>query len=116
MYAYIPMNPAQAKVGIAHFVVTGAVCQALDNDEMTTAFFDECMNRHQSGDWGEVDEDGKQVNEAALEFGDRLMSVYPLPQRIAGNDYLWVMSYGGLITDGEHRLFARTEVMFPSDY
>lgn len=34
------------------------------------------LARHQSGDWGELDEEDIQANETALEDGLRLMSVY----------------------------------------
>ena len=34
------------------------------------------LQRHQSGDWGEVDEHDREKNESALRTGDRLVSVY----------------------------------------
>ena len=37
------------------------------------------LNRHLSGDWGEVDEHDRRENEVSLEAGFRLMSVYTLP-------------------------------------
>lgn len=116
MRAYIPMDPAQATVGIAHMVVTGRVVAAMDDGTITTEFFDECMNRHQRGDWGLMNAEDSQVNEAALEVGSRVMSAYELPQPIGRDKQLWIMSYGGFITDGESRLFAETEVMLPSEY
>ena len=116
MLAYIPMDASLATVGIARMVVTGPVVAAIDNGTLTTEFFDECMNRHQRGDWGLTDPEDTGVNEVALEHGGRVMSVYPLPQPIGRDEHLWIMSYGGFITDGDDRLFAQTEVMFPSDY
>jgi len=34
------------------------------------------LQRHHSGDWGDVDDHDRQVNEDALRNGDRLVSIY----------------------------------------
>ncbi len=34
------------------------------------------LQRHHSGDWGDVDEHDRQMNEDALRNGDRLVSIY----------------------------------------
>ena len=34
------------------------------------------LQRHHSGDWGDVDDHDRQVNENALRNGDRLVSIY----------------------------------------
>ena len=34
------------------------------------------LQRHHSGDWGDVDDHDRQVNEDALRSGDRLVSIY----------------------------------------
>ena len=34
------------------------------------------LQRHHSGDWGDVDDHDRQVNEDALQNGDRLVSIY----------------------------------------
>ena len=49
------------------------------------------LNRHLSGDWGEVDEHDRRENEVSLEAGFRLMSVYTLPNvifKITGRTFL----------------------------
>lgn len=40
---------------------------------------DTLLERHASGDWGDLTEDDRQVNERALIVGDRLLSRYLLP-------------------------------------
>ena len=37
-----------------------------------------CMRRHKRGDWGDLSEEDKQVNEDALKNGERLLSAYDL--------------------------------------
>ena len=34
------------------------------------------LNRHQCGDWGDLDQPDKQSNDQALSFGDRIFSAY----------------------------------------
>lgn len=41
------------------------------------------LQRHVSGDWGELDADDKRANEAALRNGERILSRYTTPQGIA---------------------------------
>src|SRR4051794_33066082 len=48
----------------------------------------EFIIRHLEGDWGDLDEHDKLVNEQALVHGDRLLSSYTL----TGNQRLWVIS------------------------
>jgi hypothetical protein len=52
---------------IAELVASGAVNPA------------QLLSRHVTGDWGDLDEDDKQVNEEALEGGLRIFSSYKLP-------------------------------------
>lgn len=61
------------------------------------------LNRHQSGDWGELCEEDKQVNEKALKDGDRILSVYIS----SGGKRFWV------ITEADR---SSTTVLMPEDY
>ncbi len=36
------------------------------------------LDRHISGDWGDLDAEDKQANESAIEHGDRILSRYDL--------------------------------------
>jgi hypothetical protein len=53
--------------GIAELLASGAVNPA------------ELLSRHFTGDWGDLDDDDKQVNEEALEVGLRIFPSYKLP-------------------------------------
>jgi hypothetical protein len=41
------------------------------------------LQRHASGDWGELDAEDKRANEAALRDGERLLSKYTTTQGVA---------------------------------
>jgi hypothetical protein len=60
------------------------------------------LARHLSGDWGDLGDEDKRSNEAALKHGDRLLSAYD----IAGAR-LWI------ITEGSREL---TTVLTPDEY
>ena len=64
---------------------------------------DAAINRHLSGDWGDVCQSDWQRNEQALRDGDRLLSVY---QTQAGEKF-WI------ITESDR---SATTVLLPSDY
>jgi hypothetical protein len=67
------------------------------------------LDRHASCDWGDLCEDDRQTNEAALQDGSRLFSSYTL----AGSDEtVWIITEA--VDDSGHR--ACTTVMLPSEY
>lgn len=70
---------------------------------LTDSDIENALNRHQSGDWGELCEEDKQVNEEALKDGDRILSVYIS----SGGKRFWV------ITEADRLC---TTVLMPEDY
>jgi hypothetical protein len=62
-----------------------------------------CVNRHLSGDWGDLDALDKEANENALQFGGRLFSAYHDRKGIK----FWV------ITETDRSI---TTVLLPDDY
>lgn len=62
------------------------------------------VRRHQSGDWGELDDEDKQANDEALLDGGRIFSSYVLPTT---NEKVWV------ITEADR---SSTCCLLPSDY
>jgi hypothetical protein len=61
------------------------------------------LQRHQSGDWGDVDNHDRQINEDDLRSGGRLFSVY----HTTGGTKFWI------ITEWDHSV---TTVLMPKDY
>ena len=61
------------------------------------------LQRHHSGDWGDVDDHDRQVNEDALRSGDRLVSIY---KSVRGQKFY-------IITEWMRDV---TTVLLPEDY
>ena len=92
------MKGSQAKFRLGHLVSTPNALSQLPNDEIIKA-----IQRHQAGDWGEVDKHDHQENERALIEGTRLLSVY----RTAAGVKFWI------ITEADRSV---TTVLMPEDY
>jgi len=56
---------------LGRIVATPNALEHLTREDITTA-----IQRHQAGDWGELDEHDRQENELSLNQGFRLLSVY----------------------------------------
>ncbi len=59
--------------------------------------------RHVAGDWGDLCDEDKQANAAALTYGSRLLSAYDIPP----NHRLWI------ITEADRR---STTLLLPEEY
>ena len=66
-----------------------------------------CVLRHRQGDWGEIDQQDKQTNDAAVVSGHRIISAYPIDQGADGGPTFW------LITEADR---AYTTALLPSEY
>ena len=63
----------------------------------------EYLVRHVIGDWGELDAEDRQANDAALVHGTRIVSSY----RLQGEHRIW------LITEADH---SATTFLLPEEY
>lgn len=59
------------KLELGAIVATQQIIETVDITEIQDA-----LNRHVSGDWGEVCKEDKQMNDDALTLGNRVVSVY----------------------------------------
>ena len=66
-------------------VATPGALHALEKAEQLPAEF---LDRHVNGDWGDVPEEDKQANEAAVEQGLRILSAYTT----SAGDRIWVLT------------------------
>jgi len=87
-----------AKFRLGRIVSTPNALAQLSSDDILTA-----IQRHQAGDWGELDEHDRQENELSLKQGFRLLSVY----RSGNGTKFW------LITEADRSV---TTVLMPEDY
>lgn len=63
-----------------------------------------CLSRHMFGDWGDIEEEDKQINEYALIHGGRLFSRYVLSDKVT-------IIY--IITEADR---SATTILFPEEY
>jgi hypothetical protein len=64
------------------------------------------LERHASGDWGEVPPEDARENERSLKYGFRILSAYPVGSE-AGGERVWV------ITEADR---SSTCLLLPSEY
>ena len=87
-----------AKFPLGRLVATPNALENIPNPEILSA-----LQRHLTGDWGDMDEHDREENELCLKEGFRLLSVY----RSARGVKFWI------ITEADR---SRTTVLLPEDY
>jgi hypothetical protein len=90
--------PTGAKFAAGRLVATPGALGALSESDIEDA-----LRRHLAGDWGDLSDADWAENEAALEYGDRLLSAY----RARGGQKFWVL------TEADRSV---TTVLLPSEY
>ena len=69
------------------------------------------LTRHHKGDWGVVDGEDKETNDKAIEYGNRILSAYPIdkdkPCKGWGDNTIWI------ITEADRSV---TTILLPSEY
>jgi hypothetical protein len=81
-------------------VATPGALEVLGNLEVSPS---ELVERHASGDWGDVPSEDASENEYSLKHGFRVLSSYPLP----GGERVWI------ITEADR---SSTCILLPSEY
>jgi hypothetical protein len=92
------MADTRLKFSMGQLVATPSALATLNPDDVAAA-----VRRHANGDWGELDEHDRLVNESALTDGSRLFSAY----RDRVGTKFWV------ITESDRSV---TTVLLPEDY
>ena len=83
---------------MGRLLATPAAIAAINGDELVNA-----LDRHLSGDWGDVCAEDRSQNDRALKNGARLFSVYHTAAKVK----FWI------ITEADR---SATTVLLPSDY
>lgn len=100
------MNSVKPKFNLGQVVITQGALAALEDSSQSASPF---LKRHQSGDWGEVCEDDKKLNdESVAHEGDedqqqRVLSCY----RTTKNERIWI------ITEWDRSV---TTILLPEEY
>ena len=91
----VMLNKQKVKVG--QVVQTPGVSHTIHPISVVSS-----LSRHKRGDWGDVDDHDKKVNDEALEAGDRLLSSYK-----CGDTVFWI------ITEADRSV---TTLLLPEEY
>ena len=73
------------KFSLGRTVATPAALEALAASRQSPAEF---LARHQAGDWGELDEEDRRLNDQALLDGSRILSSY----KLHNGESIWIIS------------------------
>ena len=92
------MNRTATKFPLGTIVATASVLASVPMLDILV-----CLDRHAAGDWGNLPQEDRTVNELALAVGERLLSVYAAP----GGVTFWI------ITERDR---STTTVLLPEDY
>ncbi len=90
----------QRRFSLGQIVATPGALAALDEARQEAGEF---LHRHQTGDWGVVDEEDKAENELSLKEGFRLLSAYILATDVK----IWV------ITEADR---SASTILLPEEY
>ncbi|MCE9529697.1 MAG: hypothetical protein K8T89_00935 [Planctomycetes bacterium] len=93
-------NSKIAKFALGQVVSTPSALRALEASGQSAAEF---LDRHAAGDWGVVCEGDWQLNDEALQSGERLLSAYLLASGVK----LWIITEAGR---------SSTCLLLPSEY
>lgn len=89
-------------IKIGKLVATRGVAYEMQNNSEFANFVQKSFYRHYLGDWGDICEEDKALNDEALECGERLFSAY---ENI--DTKIWI------ITEGDR---SATTILFPDEY
>jgi len=89
------------KFDLGHIVATPGALEALEESGQSPSVF---LDRHVQGDWGEVCEEDRLLNDQSVIDGSRILSAY---RTLKGSTKLWV------ITEADR---SSTCVLLPSEY
>jgi hypothetical protein len=101
-----PMSETRrAKFSLGQVVATPGALEAIRDAGQSPADF---LSRHVSGDWGDLCDDDRRLNNLALTDGSRLLSAY----KTLRGERLWIITEAA--DDSGHR--AATTILLASEY
>ena len=95
----------KSKFSLGRTLATPGALAALEESGQSPVFF---LDQHIRGDWGDVSDEDKSLNDAALIDGSRLLSSY----RTLKGQRLWIITEAS--NESGHR--AATTILLPEDY
>ena len=98
----------------SHIAISARLTEWAAEAEVRREWLAECLLRHNSGDWGDLDDEDRATSNHALRHSEgRLLSSYPVPAWLAADaadPTVWVITDD--LEDDDHA----TTMLWPSDY
>lgn len=91
------------KFEIGNLLLTKGVHELCDENDDFKSFVCSCFGKHMRGDWGDLCDEDKEMNEWSLKHGERLLSKYDF------NDDISIY----IITEWDR---SATTILFPEEY
>lgn len=105
------MNTSNVSFGLGQVLFSALINHAISTESSLKLFVANSLTRHKSGDWGDLDNDDKLLNDLAITTGGRLFSSFIINDSIL-HDKIWIITEAK-----DHEGIRRcTTILFPSEY
>ena len=94
----------EKKFELGQVVCTRGIADRTCEDEDFDIFISNCLRRHVSCDWGDMDDEDKRTNDEAVRIGERVFAAYIYPET---KEKIWI------ITERDR---STTTILFPEEY
>ena len=98
-------NNASQKFSLGQIVATPGAIEALESSGQAA---NEFLTRHVQGDWGIVNTEDREANDASLLDGSRILSAY----RLKNGTKIWIITEA--VDDNGNR--AASTILLPEEY
>lgn len=99
------------KFQTGRLIATAGVANFINQTAWNHIWVDECLQRHKAGDWGDLEQEDKEMNEAALLDGSRIMIAYITDE---GGTKIWILTESVQNVKTQER--SHTTILFPHEY
>lgn len=74
----------------------------------------ECLNLHINGQWGELCQEDRDLNDAATHDGSRILSCYPIDPSLpaTGDNRIWLITEA----EGDDGIRSHSTFLYPDEY
>ena len=88
---------------LGQVLITRGLNELISENSRLEFFIYHCLKRHQMGEWGDLDDEDKELNNEAVETGERIFSSYNFTSEIT----IWI------ITEWDRKY---TTILLPEEY
>lgn len=101
----VTLNKPKPLFDLGQIVATPAALAALEEAKVSPSSL---IARHVTGDWGDLTQADRQLNDDALKDGSRILSSYILPTKVK----IWIITEAS----GDQGRRSSTTCLLPSEY